>query len=133
MKVMLDTNILISAFIFKSSIMKQLMYELSKNHEIFICSYTINELKDLIENKFKVNIKALDKFLKDFPFTFVKSPDNPKEDLFYIRDKEDYIILYSAIIANVDIFITGDKDFKDVNVSKPKILKPTDFIKKFMS
>ncbi len=52
MKVMLDTNILISAFIFKSNKMNNLIYELSKKHEIVICSYTIEELKELFENKF---------------------------------------------------------------------------------
>ena len=42
MRVMLDTNILISAFIFKSRKMNELIYKLSKEHEIVICSYTID-------------------------------------------------------------------------------------------
>ena len=129
---MLDTNILISAFIFRSEKMNNLIYELSKKHEIFICSYTIEELEDLVENKFYVSIKALKSFLKNFPYTLAKSPINPKEDVFFIRDKEDYIILYTAIKENVDIFITGDKDFDDVNIKKPEILKPTEFINKYI-
>ena len=48
MRVMLDTNILISSFIFKSSKINELINELSKNHEIVICSYVIDELKELI-------------------------------------------------------------------------------------
>ena len=51
MRVMLDTNILISAFIFKSRKMNELIYKLSKEHEIVICSYTIEELKELIDSK----------------------------------------------------------------------------------
>lgn len=62
MRVMLDTNILISAFIFKSSKMNLLIEKLSKEHEIVICSYTIDELKDLIKEKFNVEYKALDNF-----------------------------------------------------------------------
>ncbi len=57
MRVMLDTNILISAFIFKSSKMNLLIENLSKEHEIVICSYTIDELKDLIKEKFNVDIR----------------------------------------------------------------------------
>lgn len=48
MRVMLDTNILISAFIFKSQKMNELINVLSKEHEIVICSFTIEELKELI-------------------------------------------------------------------------------------
>ena len=36
MRVMLDTNILISSFIFKSRKINELINELSKNHEIVI-------------------------------------------------------------------------------------------------
>ena len=60
MKVMLDTNILISAFVFKSKKMNELIYKLSKKHEIIICSYTVEELKELIDTKFKVSQKDLD-------------------------------------------------------------------------
>ena len=66
MRVMLDTNILISLFIFKSSKINELMNEISKNHQIVICSYTIEELKELIDSKFNVSQQCLDEFLKKF-------------------------------------------------------------------
>ena len=131
MKVMLDTNILISAFIFKSKIMNELIYKLSKKHKIIICSYTIEELQYLMKHKFKVNIQELDKFLEKFPFTLVYSPKNINNKLFEIRDEDDYIILHTAIIESIDVFITGDKDFKDVKIDKPKILTPCEFLNKF--
>jgi len=39
----------------------------------------------------------------------------------------------SAVKGKVDVFITGDKDFKEVNVEKPEILTPAEFVKKFPS
>ncbi len=42
------------------------------------------------------------------------------------------IILYTAITENIDIFITGDKDFSDVNIEKPDIITPADFIAKYI-
>ena len=131
MQVMLDTNILISAFVFKSKKMNDLIYKLSKDHEIVICSYTIEELQKLIQNKFKVSLQDLDDFLKDFPFDLVYSPKNIKDKLFEIRDKDDYIILHTAIIEDVDIFITGDKDFDDIDVDKPEIMTVTEFLEKY--
>ena len=131
MRVMLDTNILISSFIFKSKKINELIDELSKNHEIVICSYTIDELKELIDRKFKVDVMYLDEFLRDFPYDLVYSPTNIEKRLFKIRDDDDYIILHTAIIENVDIFITGDKDFNDVKIERPEIMNVTEFLKKY--
>lgn len=130
MRVMLDTNILISTFVFKSKKMNELIYKLSKEHDIIICSYTVEELKELIKTKFKVSQQDLDEFLKDFPFDLVYSPTSIENKLFEIRDKDDYIILHTAIIEDVDIFITGDKDFDDIDIDKPKIMNATEFLKK---
>ena len=131
MKVMLDTNILVSAFVFKSKKMNELIYKLSTEHEIVICSYTIEELKELVDRKFKVTQKDLDEFLKDFSFILVYSPTTVENKLFKIRDKEDYIILHTAIIENVDVFITGDKDFDDIDIDKPEIMNATEFLEKY--
>ena len=131
MKVMLDTNILVSAFVFKSKKMNELIYKLSVEHEIVICSYTIEELKELVDTKFKVTQKDLDEFLKDFPFILVYSPTTVENKLFEIRDKNDYIILHTAIIENVDVFITGDKDFNDIDIDKPEIMNTTEFLEKY--
>ncbi len=131
MRVMLDTNILISAFIFKSKKMNELIFNLTKEHEIVICSYTIDELKELIKKKFEVDEKYLDNFLKIFPFDLVYSPTTIDKKLFKIRDKDDYIILHTAIIENVDVFITGDKDFNDVEIDRPEIMNPTEFLEKY--
>lgn len=131
MRVMLDTNILISAFVFKSKKMNELIYELSKRHEIIICSYTVQELKELIDTKFKLSKKDLDEFLKDFPFDLVYSPMNVENKLFEIRDEDDYIILHTAIIEDVDIFITGDKDFNDIDIDRPEIMNATQFLENY--
>ena len=131
MKVMLDTNILVSAFVFKSKKMNELIYKLSTEHEIVICSYTIEELKELVDTKFKVTQKDLDEFLKDFPFILVYSPTTVENKLFEIRDKDDYIILHTAIIEDIDVFITGDKDFNDIDIDKPEIMNTTEFLEKY--
>ena len=132
MRIMLDTNILISAFVFKSKILNSLIEKLSKGHRIIICSYSIEEIQEVIKEKFKdVNLSDIDEFFKTFPFEFVYSPKNVKQKLFKIRDDEDYLILHTAIIENVDILITGDKDFEDIEIDKPEILKPSEFLNRY--
>ena len=61
----------------------------------------------------------------------VYSPSEVEEKLFEIRDENDYIILHTAIIDDVDVLITGDKDFKDVDIERPEIYTPSEFLEKF--
>jgi len=131
MKVMLDTNILISAFVFKSKVINELIYKLSNEQEIIISSYCIEELKEVVNEKFNVDIKVVDKFLMTFPFRLVYSPMEIEEKLFEIRDECDYMVLYTAILENVDVLITGDKDFKEVDIKSPQILTPSEFLDKY--
>ena len=84
MKVMLDTNILVSAFVFKSKIMNDLIYKISNNYEIIICSYTIEELNELIKYKFKINQETLQKFFNEFPYTLVHSPTQIKNKFKHV-------------------------------------------------
>ena len=131
MRVMLDTNILVSAFIFKSKKINELIEKLSNEHTIVIASYCINELQELIKSKFNVSKKSLNQFLLTFPFELVYSPNDVEEKLFEIRDEADYIILHTAILEDVDIFITGDKDFKDVEIERPEILTTSEFLERY--
>ena len=88
-------------------------------------------MKVMLDTKFKVTQKDLDEFLKDFPFILVYSPTTVGNKLFEIRDKDDYIILHTAIIEDVDVFITGDKDFIDIDIDKPEIMNTTEFLEKY--
>lgn len=63
-------------------------------------------------------------------FEYVYTPDDIEEGLFEIRDLMDYPILYTAIIEDVDILITGDKDFFEIEIEKPEIMTPSEFIEK---
>lgn len=75
---------------------------------------------------------ALDEFLTVLPYELVYTPEVMKENLFKIRDKMDYPVLNTAIIEDVDILVTGDKDFSDVEIEKPEILTPIEFAEKYI-
>ena len=127
---MLDTNILISMFVFKS--MGSLIDAITKKHTIVICSYVIEELHEVISRKFPSKNKDLESFLLKLPFELVYTPQTVDvNDMFVIRDADDEKVLYSAIIADVDILLTGDKDFSDVDIERPEILTPHEFLEKY--
>jgi len=86
---------------------------------------------EVVNRNFKNKEEAVDRFLSKFPYEMVYTPTKTVPDLFKIRDKKDYPILYTAIIEDVDVFITGDKDFADVDIEKPEILTPAQFLAKY--
>lgn len=42
-------------------------------------------------------------------------------------------MLYTAILEDVDVLVTGDRDFADIDIEKPEIMTPAEFIEKFLS
>jgi putative PIN family toxin of toxin-antitoxin system len=129
---MLDTNILISAFVFRSRKIYAVINYIVSYHELILPSYVVDELKDVVERKFPKMKSALGEFLTTLSFTLVHSPKLIPSDLFKIRDISDAPILYAAITEGVDILITGDKDFDDVNIEIPIIMTIEEFEKKYM-
>jgi len=131
MRVMLDTNILVSAIVFPNDRMDSLIHKAAVEHQLVLSSYIIDELFNVIKRKFPNEVKDVDLFLTRLPYEFVYTPREYNKELFTIRDMNDYPILYSAIVENVDVFVTGDKDFEDVEIEKPEIVTPTEFIELF--
>lgn len=130
MRIMLDTNVLISMLVFKS--FNAVIDKITQKYSIVLCSYVIDELHEVIERKFPNKQKDIEKFLMKLPFELVYTPKMIEEhDLFKIRDVDDEKVLYSAIIADVDILLTGDKDFSDIEIEKPEILTPGAFLEKY--
>ena len=132
MRVMLDTNILVSAFAFRSKKIYRVIEYIISHHELILPTYVVEELKDVVGRKFPTLASALDEFLTMISFTLVYSPKSMPMGLFEIRDAADAPILYTAIIEGVDVLITGDKDFDDVVVEIPVIMTIAEFEVEYM-
>lgn len=128
MRVMLDTNVIISFILFNNERMNLFFNYLLKNDTWVISNIVIDELKEVFNKKFPNKIDVLNTFLKDIEAEeiIVKNVKNKK--LFKIRDEKDYGVLYAAIVSKVDLFITGDEDFKEVDIETPKIMTIKDYI-----
>lgn len=133
MRIMLDTNILVSAIVFQSKPMLEIIQRLATKYSMVLCSYIISELRDVFREKFPNHTSNLERFLIDVPFELTHTPQElPDHNLFTIRDKKDEKVLYSAILADVDVLVTGDKDLLVVeDVERPEILSHLEFLKKY--
>lgn len=136
MRVMLDTNVLLSVAAFRSRALSYMLSSIceSSDMQLVLSSYCIGECYEVVARKKSGLISALDRFFDAISFEMIHTPQTlPKHDWFTIRDRDDEKVLYSAIIAGVDVLVTGDKDFSDVMVDKPEILTPNEFARKFLN
>jgi predicted nucleic acid-binding protein len=117
MFVAIDTNIIVSATLFPESVVAKVFYHILANHELVLSKYVLDEMKSWRQ---KISCDLFDLSL-----------DNPQK-YPYMRDKKDIPVLALAIEANVDILVTGDKDFDDIVIEKPKIMKPREYMDMFM-
>lgn len=131
MRIMLDTNVLISALLFSGGKMDAMMNCIFMQHRLVLSSYVVDELKNVVRRKFPNKESAVEKLLTMMSYEYVYTPKDMDDHLFKIRDGKDYPVLYTAIIEDVDILITGDKDFSDIAIEKPQILTPAEFMEKF--
>lgn len=128
---MIDTNVLISLLVFSSKKMNRMIECIFTEHQLVLSSYIVKELKDVVRRKFAGKAGVVDTLLAKMNYEYVYAPDVLDETLFEIRDVKDYPVLYTAILEDVDILVTGDNDFNDVDVEKPEILTPAEFVERY--
>ena len=131
MRVMLDTNVLISALLFPSERMTKLFENLVVNHTVVLCSYVIDELHMVVERKFPNKADVVEKLLGRMSYELVYTPKTIDKAMFKIRDVKDYPVIYTAILEEVDVLVTGDRDFEDLKLKRPETLTPTAFIERY--
>lgn len=131
MRVMLDTNVLLSALLFPGERMNRMMQCIFEEYRLVLSSFVIDELFFVVRRKFPAKEKAVDQLLSSMSYELVYTPAEMGTGLFEIRDEKDYPVLYTAIVEDVDVLITGDKDFAEVDIERPEILTPAGFIGRY--
>ena len=103
MRIMLNTNVLFSAFLFPSPKRDRLMSEIFLHHTLVLPSYVVEELHKVVDRKFPLRKAALEKFLTGISYEMTYPPKNPEPGLVAIRDPKDYPVIYSSVTEDVDI------------------------------
>ncbi|MCL2087454.1 MAG: putative toxin-antitoxin system toxin component, PIN family [Oscillospiraceae bacterium] len=132
MRIMIDTNVLISAFVLSSPHLIQMVEKITEQHTIVLSTYVIDELKRVTMRKFPKKYDLLESFIRKLPFELVYTPEKIDKTKYpEIRDLKDLPILVSALIEDVDVLISGDTDFALIGIGHPEIMTPRDFVKKY--
>jgi uncharacterized protein len=133
LRVFVDSNVLVSAVLSEASISSKLLTLLIEQHHLVICSYSITEISKVIHRKFSKIIPKWDKFLTTLEFEIAYTPsDLSTVKVPYIRDPKDLPILVSAMVAQPDIIVSGDLDFRTPEIQEYfTVMTPGDFLKTF--
>jgi predicted nucleic acid-binding protein len=128
---MLDANILISAIYNPNSKPYQAYSKASEPPCVLVlCDQVVDEVRRIFNIKFSAKIPAMERFLAvaHYDLVTLTAEDAISDDESGIRDVKDRPILRAAQKAAVDIFVTGDKDFLESAVTRPKIMTAAHFV-----
>ncbi len=133
MKCLIDTNILISASLFPSSVPAQAYFKAVTAPNIgIVCDYSIDEMRRVYNKKFPQKIHVMEAFLSlmllSAEIITTPSDEESVEDEVVIRDINDRPILHAAVKSDTDVLISGDRDFLESGLKYPRIVSPADFL-----
>lgn len=131
MKVVLDTNVLISAFIFDGAVKK--VWEKAKNfeYELYLSNFIIEEFSGVVDKKFasvdsKIKIRKIEHIKEIATIVEVSNPPDIVES-----DPADNFIIATAQQADAGYIITGDEDLLSIQeVGEIKIITPKTLLAK---
>lgn len=131
MKIMIDTNIFISAALFPNGLANAAFIKaLTPPYEPVVCDYIVDELHRKFKEKFSEKQEELEAFLQTalLLIRVIPTPSKPVLEENKIRDIKDRPILRAALNEGVEYFLTGDKDFLESSISFPIIISVRDFL-----
>ena len=129
MRIMIDTNVIISAILKRGSIPDLVLNYVCENHDLVLCDHIIDESYSVALKRFPQKLVVLDDIFARLRYELVPAP---RVGGFEMRDIKDQPIINAAIAYDVDVLVTGDGHFAELAIRRPEILKPSEFLNQYM-
>ena len=124
MRIVIDTNVLISAEISISSASRRLRDKIIVDHEITLSNAILQELARTLSDKFGFDGMSVSEII-DGLIRVAEIVEPVTFETQICRDADDDAILGTAVAGNADCIVTGDSDllvlerFQDVDIISP--------------
>jgi putative PIN family toxin of toxin-antitoxin system len=108
-RVVFDSNIFISAFVFPGSMAERAIVKIIEGDDsLYISKEILDEVLSVLSSKFSRDTEAISRVALNLSelAEFV----SPTEKIRVLRDEPDNRILECAVCADADIIVTGDKE-----------------------
>ena len=126
MRIVLDSNVIIAAFAARGLCNVLFEYCL-ESHNLVLCEEILGEVIEKLKNKIRLPdsiVQKIDIYIRTH--ASIVSPEIVDPDV--CRDKNDLMVLGSALAGQADYIITGDKDLLTIDIFQGiKILEPRSF------
>lgn len=128
MRIVLDTNVLIAAFIARG-VCHELFEHCIRRHTLVTSEFIFDEVREKLVEKFKYTPELTNEVITLLRLQMeIVAPavlDTP-----VCRDRDDDNILATAVAGNCECIVTGDKDLLVLKeLGRVKIFSPRDFQK----
>jgi len=124
-RVLLDTNVLLSAFATRG-LCADLVRVVLAEHDLLVAEVVLAELRIVLKKKLRMpdaRIREIGDFLRECEVI-----GKPKRHLaLALRDPDDEWIVASAIRGHANVLVTGDQDLLSVTSLPVLVLSPRDF------
>lgn len=129
MRIMIDTNVIVSAIYNPKSNPSLILRHVCNIHNLVLCDYIVAECRSVVLRKFPNHLYALNQLLASLKFEFIMAPSFGLS----MTDPKDSPILNAAIMSNIDIIISGDRHFLLLDIERPVILSPSEYLDSYFN
>lgn len=126
MKILLDTNVLIAAFIARGTCAELLEY-CSASHTLVTSAFILNEFREKLRKKFHYTLNETKEAVQLLKMKMILV--HVKKIIERTcRDPDDDWVLAAALKGNCDCIVTGDRDLLDLKCfNEIAIVSPSQF------
>lgn len=129
MKVILDTNVLVSA-VATRGLCADVLREVFQNHQLVICNELIREVERILLQKIGVPADLVSDYTRLLQADAIFAEPEPGFRL-HIRDQDDVKLISSALQGGADVFVTGDQELLEMDpIQGIEIISPRGFWEK---
>ncbi len=124
MKILFDTNVLISAFVargYSYDVVKDAVYK----HDLYCSKHVVEETARILPEKFHLSAATTHAALALIKRYFIHGKSAGRTEKI-CRDSADNQLLADAVLNGVDLIVTGDKDllvleeYKNIKIISPR-------------
>ena len=126
MRVLLDTNVLVSA-VTTRGLCADVFRAVLSAHELVTCAQVLQEVRRILGIKFNVPGQLIAEYLELIGQDAIVAEPGDLPDL-PIQDRDDAAIVAAAIAARAEVLVTGDHELQSLkNAGKVRIISPRAF------
>lgn len=130
MRVVFDTNILVSALLFETSVPAQAFFAALSTGDVLLSETLVNEINEVLQRK-KLKKYISNEQREEFLIALVQSSKlvDVIEMIDVCRDPKDNHVLELAVSGGAQVIVTGDSDLLILNPFESiQIVTPRDFL-----